>query len=672
MEMHRAMRFSLHVCLLVVLLLSMAGPLAGQDPGVTVRSTTWQQDSPSICNGCVYRTGQNLGETKIVYNTLSTSTFGQFCSSNVDGQIYGEPLVVNNVAFGSYTGTVVYVVTQNDSVYAFKGSPPAPTGYPAPQCTLLAGPVSLLGSGETVVNCANLGGGGCRTIAQVAGIVSTPVIQITSTSPTTTGNLYAVAESQSGTSYIHLVWSLDITSLSRTTAISNQVSVPTSCPIGTGGAFSTTHIQRPALLLGGDNYLYVAFSMMDGLTNPLPNGMILAYNASPFSATEAPLCLATSAGKSLLDGAGIWQGGAGPAYGPDDTDTINFVYFNTGNGIFDANTGGSDYGDSFIKMTTAGSGALTVGAYFTPADQLARSENKTLCGTDDIDYGSGGVMLIPEENIKWPFLAVSGDKEGGIWFVNRTVPNGYGGDGTCSGTANGGTEKNVQIFPINGSGTSYNGPEIHNNPAFWESMGTEQTATNYLFMSSLKGTASGSGELMRYQICEAGNPIHNSTSPVCTTTGAYAYEVSGTPLKFPYGVTPTISAHSTSESDAIVWAIMSDGSVVPNQNGFSYGGHSFGPATNGVLYAFDAANPSDANMGKLYSSNDCKDTSGHLLDQINPATKFSVPTVANGYVYLGTQAALCTDPNNLFPNNSCYNGGTLYIFSSFSPARTCH
>ena len=112
MGRHRAMQFSLYACVLLISSLTLTAPLTAQDPGVTLRSTTWQQDNPSICAGCVYRTGQNLGETKIVYNTLSTSTFGQFCSSQVDGQVYGEPLVVNNVTFGSYTGTVVYVVTQ--------------------------------------------------------------------------------------------------------------------------------------------------------------------------------------------------------------------------------------------------------------------------------------------------------------------------------------------------------------------------------------------------------------------------------------------------------------------------------------------------------------------------------------------------------------------------------
>ena len=618
--------------------------------------------APISALGCSYRTGQNLNEGALYYKTLSKTTFGQYCSYDMlnDGEIYGQPLVVTNVNWQNrgVLKTVVYVVTLNDSIWAFDGKPPAPNGAPG-QCTPLAGPVSLLQGSETVVSCTSLGAGKCQTIAQAVGIISTPVIQLTATNPAT-GNIYVVAESISSGTYIHRVWSLDITNLSITTAVSNTINnIPSSCPVGTA-AFSSTHIQRPALLLGADNYLYVAFSMMDGLTSPLPNGMILAYNTNPFTSMESPLCKATSSGQQGIDGAGIWQGGAGPAYGPDDSDTVNFVYFNTGNGKFDANqSGGSDYGDSFIKMTNAGSGSLSVDSYFTPNDQLQRY-SKAMCGTEDIDFGSGGVMLIPEQNVKYPYLAVLGEKEGGLYFLNRTAPGGFGGDTTCTG----GSAKNyVEVWPINGPtvGTSLSGPEIHNSPAFWETAVTGQTPINYVFISSLVGSVATSGQLMRYQICLAGAPISNS--PGCSNVGAYAYEVAGTPKLFNYGVTPTISAKSSDQSDAILWAIWSDGSVVPNSDRFTYNTHVFNPSTNGVLYAFDAANPSDPNMKKLYSSNDCSQ------DVINPATKFSVPTVANGYVYLGTQGTR-QPSNGQFPSTPGFNSGTFYVFGTFA-SKTC-
>lgn len=123
--------------LLLMLVLAAPIPLAAQDPATGINFTTWQQDDPAICpHGCVYRTGQNLKEG-ILNNGLSPTTFGQFCNYTVDGQIYGQPLVVKNVTIGTFTGTVAYVVTQNGSVYAFDGTPAAPTGSTVPPCTPL-------------------------------------------------------------------------------------------------------------------------------------------------------------------------------------------------------------------------------------------------------------------------------------------------------------------------------------------------------------------------------------------------------------------------------------------------------------------------------------------------------------------------------------------------------
>src|ERR1022692_2289883 len=162
---------------LFLIALLLCQPLNAQDHGGNVNVTTWQQDDPATCTsgGCVYRTGANLAESTLT-SGMTDATFGQLCSSTVDGQIYGQPLVVTNVQFnGHAAATVVYVVTQDGSVYAFGGTPPAPTGSTVPPCPLLAGPIPLVptGSNETAVFCDNIGGTDCAAVAPNVGILGT-------------------------------------------------------------------------------------------------------------------------------------------------------------------------------------------------------------------------------------------------------------------------------------------------------------------------------------------------------------------------------------------------------------------------------------------------------------------------------------------------------------------
>jgi hypothetical protein len=65
------------------------------------------------------RTGQNLLETTLTPSNVTPTTFGKLFSYSVDGQMYAQPLYVPNVNIGGTTHNVVYVVTQNDSLYAF-------------------------------------------------------------------------------------------------------------------------------------------------------------------------------------------------------------------------------------------------------------------------------------------------------------------------------------------------------------------------------------------------------------------------------------------------------------------------------------------------------------------------------------------------------------------------
>jgi hypothetical protein len=84
----------------------------------------------------------------------------------------------------------------------------------------------------------------------------------------------------------------------------------------------------------------------------------------------------------------------------------------------------------------------------------------------------------------------------------------------------------------------------------------------------------------------------------------------------PQGATPVISSNAL--SNAIIWLIDSSGALaVPN--------------AQAVLRAYDGNNLSN----EIYNS-----AMVPSRDQAGPAVKFTVPTVANGKVYVGTQTEL--------------------------------
>ena len=103
---------------------------------------------------------------------------------------------------------------------------------------------------------------------------------------------------------------------------------------------------------------------------------------------------------------GFWGGGSGPI-----VDAAGSIYTATGNGWFDVNNGGIDYGDSVLRLTWSGSG-IAVADYFTPWDQQTLDD-------DDADVNSGGVVLLPDQSGSYPHLMLQVGKEGTIDLINR-------------------------------------------------------------------------------------------------------------------------------------------------------------------------------------------------------------------------------------------------------------
>jgi hypothetical protein len=506
-----------------------------------VNVTTWHND--------LWRTGQNLNESTLTpSNVGSVNTFGKLCSSTIDGQVHSQPLVYNLTISGQ-ARTAVFVVTQGGTLYVFDGA-----NYTAGKPCIQIAKRNLMPAGMKQLN---------------GGILGTPVIDPVS------NTLYLVDGYQSGGVGTHMLHAIDIT----TTALADKV---TPVQISGGTFLSANETQRPGLLgvssSAGSAFstIYVAFSRTAN-SSPNHHGWIFAYNASTLLQT-AMYCV--TCGTSSANGGGIWMGAAAPALGVDSSGT-NYVFLATGDGTFDLNTGGTDAGDSFLKMGQD----LSIVDYFTPADQACRSCLQQ--GTEhDIDFGSGGVTLIPDGLLSnYPYLAVMSDKEGYVWVIDRTAPGEYMGKvtGKCPNKVCSGPNGNVETLEASTN-------EFHNSPAYWNG-NLYYAATNDTM--SLYPLANSS--------CAAGTP------PVCSATASSA-------AKFPYGATPAVSSNGT--SNGIVWALAGTGqseTTVP-----------------GILYALNANT-----LDHLYDTNQC--TIGSVAqDQPGGATSFSVPTVANGRVYIGT------------------------------------
>src|SRR5262249_30478 len=159
--------------------------------------------------------------------------------------------------------------------------------------------------------------------------------------------------------------------------------------------FISLHENQRAALLLSKGIVYMAFASHGD--NPPYHGWLLRYD--PGTLRQVMGYNSTPNG----EGGGIWQSGDGLA-----ADAAGNLFFVTGDGTFDANGTRANFGDSIVKMATNGS----VLDYFTPHDQATMNAN-------DLDLGSGGTILLPDQAGAHPHLALSAGKNGTIYVVDR-------------------------------------------------------------------------------------------------------------------------------------------------------------------------------------------------------------------------------------------------------------
>ena len=340
----------------------------------------------------VARQGQNTLETVLTPANVNSTTFGKLGFFTVDGKVDAQPLYLYKMPIGPSLRNTLYVVTENDSAYAFDADSGAQLWK-----------VSAAPSGETPSD-----DHGCSQISPQIGITNTPVIDRLRGPH---GTIYFVAMTKDSSGKYHQrLHALDLTTGAE--QFGGPAEITASYP-GSGDNSQNGQVifdpakyaERVGLLAYGGK-IYLAFTSHCD-SRPY-TGWLMGYDALTLAQTSV-----LNVTPNGYEGA-IWMAGAGLAADPQGN-----IYFLDGNGTFDTTLNAQgfpsngDYGNSFMKVAT--SPQLTVADYFTMHNTVQES-------SADEDLGSGGAMVLPDltdNQGQVHHLAVGAGKDGNIYVVNR-------------------------------------------------------------------------------------------------------------------------------------------------------------------------------------------------------------------------------------------------------------
>ena len=467
------------------------------------------------------RDGANLSETALNTSNINQAQFGKLFALQVDAQIYAQPLYLPNVTIGGVRHNVVFVATENDTVYAYDGDGLSDSALWAQH---LATPIPVNDS---------------EGIKPWLGITSTPVID------SVTGTIYVLTDGLESGHKVYRLHALDVTTGNE--KFGGPV-VVTGTVAGTGWdsvngqiTLESNCYQRNGLALDpASNAIYITFGHCS-------HGWMLAYDKSTLQQTAILNVTADGAG------GGLWGGT------PAIDDSSGDLYLITGVDLGDP---APDYNDSAMRLQASD---LSVLDYFKPANESFLRDN-------DADFGSGSPIIMPDNPSQYPHELIGGGKDGRIFVINRDNMGGLQTSDHVIQEVQTGTQEFDNIFST---------PTLWNGTIYYH---CEQDVVKAYSWDANTGLL--------------------SDSPISRGTKVY-----GT-----HGATSSLSANGT--SDGILWEIESTNV------------HTSGPA---VLHAYDATNLGN----ELYNSQQAGDR-----DVAGPAVKFTVPTVADGHVYVGTASEL--------------------------------
>ena len=547
------------------------------------------------------RTGANIQETILTTTNVSSERFGWLFAYGVEGNIYGQPLVVNGIRTALGIRNVVYIVTTNNVVYAFDADSNAANGgliwtrrFVNPRTTLRAGLTEIPYDDELVIPVPS---GMSTRIGPIAfddsthfykgttfqgniGIVGTPVISLSRRT------MYFVARTKENSEYVQTLHALSIDDGSERPGSPRQIARDSN-----PASFAAVQNQRAGLALSNDKYLFIAWGSPGGRENNGSfNGYIMTFDASTL---ERVSCFTTAT--ENIRGTGIWQAGRAPVIG-----TNGDAYFFTGNGWDKKDkepsqqakdtpsnmcgkpfSGGGDYRNSLIALDVAGRLRQHVPVVAEP----------DLLNYCDLDLGGSGPLLVPGTT-----MLIGGGKQGFLHVFDVGPHGKYAEIQESIKLYDGATER---LSECHAAGTAHQGKHhVMSGPVYWSSASK----------GPLIYVTTENGKIRAYPLTITGRRVNPQA--ISETQRVF--------VKHP-GAILSLSANGGKAGTGILWAVHADRTE-------STPGNEFTHKVKGVLRAYDAEDLSR----ELWNSNMV------WRDALGDFAKFTPVTVANGKVYVPT------------------------------------
>jgi fibronectin type 3 domain-containing protein len=557
-------------------------------------------------------------ETVLTPTNVKVASFGKLSTTNLDGQVYAQPLIDQGITIGATggdsavnivgaTGTqnVVFVATEHDSLYAINDNPGS--GAILWQRSFTNTNASYIGttvgtninstlSASTITSVPN-GDVNSSDINPEIGITGTPVID------PSTNTLYVLVKTKEtiggAAHYVQRMHAINISDgtdkmqpfLIGDTSSGNtnntqifvygtgdgNVNDPNHATDGNPG---TTMVQfnalreanRPALTIQ-NGQLYAAWAS-HGDNGPY-HGWVVTWKLAGGFSLAGWFCTSPNNGLS-----GIWSGGTTLQFESDGTT----FYFETGNGSGGAPTlnaqgfpTNANYNEALVKVVADSTTSVNhqgpngwgmkVSDYFIPYNVAALD-------SADSDFGSGAPLLLPASAgiPGHANLMVAAGKAGAIYLIDRNNMGKF--NSVNDNVINAVNDGSGHLEPPNLISGSISTPAYFNGQLYWVS--------GY------------SGSAYSYTISSSG--IISKTSQTSAT----------------FGYLP--------------------GSVVVSANGITNGIVWVMDRNLNEIHAYDASTFST----ELWNSN----MAAGGVDSVGAVNKMSAPTVANGEVFVGNATGL--------------------------------